>query len=608
MNIQAAEHAISLRPYQEEDRTKTVDAFLGKGITRGLGVWPTGGGKTVMFSELHLEPRMQQWIRTFPTHKQKILVLAHREELLSQARDKILRSNPDLIVDIEQADKRASLMADVIVASVPTLTASKGKRMHKFHPEQFRLVVVDEAHHATAPGYLAILQYFGFLPPATWMKESMPSRAEGKNALLEWQRAKLESWDRIGAAKDRFLLGVTATPERGDGVGLEAVFQEIVFQRSIRDLMQMNYLCRLRAFRVETTTSLDAVQTRAGDFAQEQLASAVNEAVRNAKAVKAYKDYAEGRKGVTFCVNVAHAMSMAQAYNEAGVPAAAIHGGLNEERRKEILTKFASGEIKMVTNCQILTEGTDIPDIGVIIHARPTKSKLLYVQMTGRGLRIHPGKLDCIVIDIVDLTRKHSLITAPELLGLPIEFNAKGEDLLDAKVKLEKAEEDNPLLDLSHVQSLDDIQIQVEEVDLLGSFHDPLIDQFAQLSWRKTGEGFTLEWRGELLNERLDVVQQKDGSWEARHYGDARGTRTKWKSSCATDLEAVKQAESYLQKNQNGAHTILKKNVPWKAAPATNFQKDNLQKLGYKLNWDKLTRGEAANIIQLYHAKKERTA
>jgi superfamily II DNA or RNA helicase len=602
MNIQKAEHAFKLRPYQEQDRKAVSDAFLQRGISRALGVWPTAGGKTVMFSELHLEPEMQRWLNQFPTGRQKILVIAHRDELIEQAVKKLEASNPNLIIEVEKAGRKASPLADVIVASIQTLTGARGKRMKRLDPDRFRIVVVDEAHHAASPSYLTVLQYFGFLPPPHFMEESRPARDRGRDALLEWQRDKLSVWDGLHKP-ERLLLGVTATPKRGDNIGLEAVFQEIVFNRTIRELMELGFLSRLRAFRVLTSTSLDEVATRAGDFAQEALGSTVNNDVRNTKAVKAYLEYAAGKKGVTFCVNVAHAQSLAAAYNAAGVPAAAIHGMLSDEKRKELLDKFRSGELLMLTNCQILTEGTDIPDIECIVHARPTKSTLLYIQMTGRGLRTAPGKSCCIVIDIVDVTRKHSLISAPELLGLPVSFDAKGDDLLETKVKLEDAAQANPLANLEDIKSIDDVQLRVEEVDLLGQFHDDAIDNHAALAWRKTGEGYELAWRGDILNECMEIVK-KDIGWEIRYKKDARAQKANWQDQANSPAEAIKKAEDYIKKEKNWVHQMMRQNRPWREQPASDHQKQHLQKMGYNLNFDNLSRGEADNLIKLYWSKK----
>jgi superfamily II DNA or RNA helicase len=200
-------HAITLFDYQSEDRAKTADAFFA-GQTRLLGVWPTGAGKTVLFSEFHLEPRVQEWLKTFPTTHRKILVLAHRDELISQAVTKIQRSNPDLVIGVEKAEQKSRVLDDVVVASVQTLSASSGKRMKKLDKDRFRIVVVDEAHHAASPSYLAILQHFGFLPPAEFMKDTRPTKQDGRAALLSWQRERLNAWDEINKVSTPEEAGV----------------------------------------------------------------------------------------------------------------------------------------------------------------------------------------------------------------------------------------------------------------------------------------------------------------------------------------------------------------------------------------------------------------
>lgn len=592
--------AVTLRDYQLEDREKVVRAFLEQGHTRVLGVWPTASGKTVMFSELHLEQQMASWLKQYPQEHQKILVLAHRTELLAQAAAKLAKSNPDLFIDIDQAGKQASPFADVVVASIQTLTATRGKRLRRLDPDQYRIVIVDEAHHAASPSYHVVLQHFGFLPPPHFAQELKPEKKDGKEKRLKWQRDRLDRWD-ASYRPDRLLLGVTATSKRGDNIGLEAVFQEIAFERSIREMVEKGYLCPLRAFRVLSGTSLEEVATRAGDFAQDELAKAVNIQDRNAKAVRAYLDYAPGLKGITFCANVAHSYSMAAAFNSAGVPAAVIHGGLSEAYRAQILQAFVAGEIRMLTNCNVLTEGVDIPDIQVIIHARPTKSSLLYIQMTGRGFRIFPGKPYCVIIDIVDITRKHSLFTSPELFGLPADFDAKGQDLLEAKRFVEGIAAAHPLADVTDVKAIEDCQIRVTEVDLLGRFHDEHIDRHASLAWRKTGDGYEIDWRGELLNEAVEI--QKDGEKWKTFY--RKGQREVWQKESATPEAALKAGEQYLKTNLAHIHSMNQRDTSWVNLPATNNQKLLVEGF-YRINTETLTKGQARDLISAYYSDKRK--
>jgi ATP-dependent helicase IRC3 len=600
--VAAPSRAISLFDYQEEDRAKVVTAFLDKQRTRLLGVWPTGSGKTVCFAELHLEDRLKAWLHKFDVDKRQILVLAHRDELITQAVSKIQRSNPDLKIGIEKAQYKSDPDDDVVVASIQTLTSAKGKRLRKLDPARFRIVVVDEAHHAASPSYHAVLQHFGFLPPGDFWATTRPTPNLGRAALLEWQRRRLNSWDREQDLS-RLLLGVTATPKRGDNIGLECVFQEIVFERSIREMIERGRLCRLRAFRVKTDTSLDAVGMRAGDFEQEKLAAAINVDKRNVVAVKAYLEYASGRKGITFCANVAHAQAMAQTYNAMGVRAEVVHGNLPEAERRRILKAFTAGEITMLTNCNVLTEGFDEPDVQCIIHARPTKSSLLYIQMTGRGLRVHPGKENCVIIDIVDVTKKHSLMTSPELLGLPADFDAKGGDLLEAKKSVEATQKQFPLADLDDVKSLDECQLRVKEVDLLGNFRDDVLDNHGQLAWERTGDGYEINWRGQLLNEFAQVAPEADGRWTFTH---KKGSRTQFAEHHKTAAEAVAAGEAWLRRNKPIQWSLNQKNTKDAGAPANDDQKKQIRSLGLKASVDNMTKGEARLLLQHHYAKRRR--
>ncbi len=614
-DVAAPDRAITLFDYQEEDRTKVVDDFLA-GETRLLGVWPTGAGKTVLFSELHLEPRMNSWLHSFTPDMRQILVIAHRDELISQAVKKIQRSNPDLSIGVEKAEQRAAADSDVVVASVQTLTASRAKRLKKLDPARFRIVVVDEAHHAASPSYLTILQHFGFLPPAEFMAETRPKKEHGRAALLSWQRERLAAWDAIRhvgtvnafgsfeEAGTKLLLGVTATSKRGDNIGLEAIFNKISFDRTIREMIQRARLCRLKAYRVNSDTSLDDVGVRAGDFEQEKLATAVNVDKRNKVAVKAYLDYCQGRKGITFCANVAHAMSMAETYRAAGVTAMCVHGQMSRADRALALELFSAGEIKMLTNCNVLTEGFDEPDVQCIIHARPTKSSLLYIQMTGRGLRVHPGKDNCIIIDIVDVTRKHSLITSPELLGLPMGFDAKGGDLLEAKEKVEATQAAHPLADLTDVKDLDDCQLRVAEVDLLGNFHDEVLDQSStKLAWERTGEGYEISWRGQLLNEFAKVVQREDGQWAFRH---EKGRRIDHEKTFPTPEAAIAGAEQWLHKNKPSAWSLNQKRASDADQPVPPDMAKQIQSFGLRASAANMTKGEARLILQHHYSKQRR--
>jgi len=214
------------------------------------------------------------------------------------------------------------------------------------------------------------------------------------------------------------LVGLTATPKRGDNLGLDKVYEEVVFHLPMLDLMRQGRLAMLKGKRVETAVDLDEVRVRAGEFVESDLAAAVDTPERNALLVEAWSRHAEGRKRtVVFAVNVAHATAIRDAFRSKGITSEVVLGETPADERREILSAFHAGKIQVLTNCMVLTEGYDEPAIDCIVMARPTKSQGLYIQCVGRGARTAPEKEDCLVIDMADNTSRHSLVSFPDLAG-----------------------------------------------------------------------------------------------------------------------------------------------------------------------------------------------
>ncbi|MCK4777560.1 MAG: DEAD/DEAH box helicase, partial [Actinomycetia bacterium] len=347
-----------LRDYQREALEAIWNSYK-SGIRRQLISLPTGCGKTVIFSFL---PRYFKM-------KKKMLVLAHREELLFQAKDKIVAINKELKlnVGIEKAVMETDYDDDIIIASVQTIGRGN-ERIKKFNPDDFSIIVVDEAHHAVAPTYKAILKHFGIFDKDT----------------------------------DKLLLGFTATPKRGDGIGLEEIFEDITYSQSITHMIEANYLANIIGYRVNTKVNLEGVKVRMGDFVIGDLSRKVNVEERNALIIKSYLKLAKNRKTVVFCTNVAHAKQVALIFNKHKIKAVPVWGNMPSKNRAAVLKKFKNDKIDVITNCNLLTEGFDEPGIDCIIMARPTKSQLLYTQMIGRGTRPFPNKENLMVIDISD--------------------------------------------------------------------------------------------------------------------------------------------------------------------------------------------------------------
>lgn len=500
----AKPEAYQTRYYQTDALHASLEAFQRKIVRQIVGI-PTGTGKTVILAKLL--DAYRPWLEQFPATHRKMIVVAHREELLHQATEKILRANPALNIDIEQATKHASAHADVVVASVQTLAARAGRRLAKFDPAQYRVVAIDECHHAVAPSYRRVIEHFEMLPPPTFR----PLRPEPSyKEALKQQRARLRAWDRRGAP-DRLLLGLTATPYRGDKLGLEAVFQSIVYTKTIEEMIREKFLCRLRAIRVQSLASIDEVTVRGGDFNPSELSRIVNSLTRNKLAVQAYRDYAAGRRAVVFCADVDHAKTMAATFRREGIDAKSIDGSMSGTDRQPILEAFRNRQFPVLCNCQILTEGWDDPGVDCIVHARPTKSSLLYIQMTGRGSRLAPGKEDCLVIDVVDATKRHSLITMPSLFGLPVGFDFNGADVIDIADQIAAIRADKPTL---VGLTLEEIRMKAEIVNLFAATDD-VIERFAHYTWCKVEGHYVLTLpTAEPGTVYLDIRENPFKTWD----------------------------------------------------------------------------------------------
>lgn len=455
---------MNLRPYQQQCLDKSLERYRA-GVNRQLAVLATGLGKAVLFAAL----------RQHHEFRKRVMVLVHREELANQAADKIFHWNPGLMIGVEMANRYAAPMHTFIVASVPTLGRKNSQRILRFDPADFDCIVSDESHHSTSPQWRNVLDHFGLMTP-------------NPEAPLS--------------------LGLTATPNRSDGMGLRQCFDEIVFDMGIRQGIESKFLCDLRGIRISSDTSLDAVKVRAGEFADDDLAKTVNTTKRNALIVKEWYKHAFGKKTIVFTVDVQHALDLAEAFKAHGVTAEAIWGDDPERARK--LASHRKGETDVLCNCAILTEGYDDPSIGCIVDAAPTKSTLRYTQKIGRGTRICDGKDDCLVMDVVDNCSKHSLMTVSSLLGLPKSLDLKGEKYSAAKERLDRIAREFPTANVQDIKSLDQLKSIAENISLFQVSYPPEISQLSELAWRQQGEGYMLAVNRELVTISKDL---RDEFW-----------------------------------------------------------------------------------------------
>ena len=570
-----------LRPYQRECIQRIVDSYKAN-RRRVLVSLPTGTGKTVVFASFPRALRM----------KKKMLILAHRDELLEQAREKLLTIDPEITVTIEQAERRADPNAQVVIASVPTLGRAGGKRLEALEPEAFSIIVVDEAHHAVAKTYRRIFEHFGVLSDAALRSElSSPStRSPSPSSIL--------------------LVGFTATPRRGDGRGLGEVFEDIVYARGIEEMIREGWLCPITGWRITTDVDLDQVEVRSGDFVESQLARAINQRSRNDAVLDAYSKYASGRRAIVFCADVAHAKAMADTFASAGIDAQAVWGEMSRDARREALESLRTGATKVLTNCNVLTEGFDEPRVECVVMARPTKSRLLYAQMIGRGTRLHTGKTHLTVIDVADNSREHSLAGIHNVLDLPNDIDLEGADALTTADSIRRIARDAPWISLDQLRSGADVSLVINAMqgvvrarDIVAerirffSFEPPeAIRHLTTLAWHTApGGDFALE----LGDERLVITQTILGKWLLTLYG--HGATTRLQSSQHLEW-IVGFADEWIRKERVDSLKLASMEASWRQLAPTEKQLAQIARMRVPVP-KALTRGQASWIISLQRSR-----
>ena len=385
---------MNLRPYQQ-------DAVVA--IERGweeyrsqLLVLPTGCGKTIAFAAL-----AKKW----SDEGMGVLIIAHREELLEQAQDKIKKAT-GLDTALEKANSTGyDSFFNVCVASVQTLHSA---RLKKWDQGRIQRIIIDEAHHALADSYARPLEYF----------------------------------------KDAKVLGVTATPDRGDKKTLGERFENIAYEYSLRQAIKDGYLSPIVAQMSPLDIDLSGVKIVAGDYDADGLDSAITPYLMS--AAQTIKQNATDRKTLVFLPLVRTSQAFVEACRSIGLTACHIDG--QSEDRKEILQRYATGEFQVLSNASLLTEGYDCPDISCVVCLRPTKSRPLYSQIIGRGTRLAPGKENLLVLDFLWHTAKHELC-------VPASLFAKTAD--EAKQVMESIRVGGGSRDL--IKAEEDVQRQREE-------------------------------------------------------------------------------------------------------------------------------------------------
>lgn len=494
------------RPYQNT-AIRAINEDLAVGINALLLVLCTGSGKTVLAANLPTEVLKMK-------RGEQLMFLVHRDELVFQAKEKFERYNPELNVSIEKAEYYADPNADIIIASVQTLGkepddgSTYGKRLKKFNPARLRCLVIDESHHSPGENYLRIIRYFRVM--------------------------------KGDAARDpsKLLLGITATPNRSDNIGLELVFDKITYdygiEQACNDGIMIDgelypYLARPHGHRVSTNVDISKVKSTKDDFNIAQLGNAINTPERNNLVVDKYIELGQNFPFMVFTADIQHSHDMSAAFIRRGLICYPVSGNTPKDERRKFIRLYKEGAALGLASCDALTEGSDLPMATVGLMAKPDKSPLKYQQKAGRIFRPYPSPEDyiemraagivpdrikktAIIIDFCDTSARHSLVTIPTLYGLRADFDLRGESAADVAAKVSAIQKKLPGIDIKQYSSLEAIESAVLHVDLFRPPTVPdLVRKHSKFGWLEVGEGcyqIGIASTGSLLQVKVNTLGQ----------------------------------------------------------------------------------------------------
>ena len=362
-----------LRDYQQTGVDLIRGEFVKK-IRSTLFVLATGGGKTVIFCHVAQQTAARN---------KNVLILVHRVELLRQTSKALSKSNVEH--GLINPKYTPNLTAPVQVASVQTLI----KRLSQMTPPD--LIIIDEAHHATAGSWRKVVDYF-------------------PNARI---------------------LGVTATPIRGDRKGLDELFESIVVGPQTPDLIELGFLVKPIIYAPPKQIDFSEVKVVRGDYDSKQITEIMDRPTITGSAVEHYSKICPGVPCVVFCVSVSHAEHVAEDFRQKGFSAYSVDGSMDDDQRSRILSGLGDGTIQIVTSCDLISEGTDIPAIECAILLRPTQSTGLYIQQVGRALRLSEGKTRAVILDHVGNVLNHGF--PDDFREWTLEGRKKGKKLTPAE-------------------------------------------------------------------------------------------------------------------------------------------------------------------------------
>lgn len=443
---------MELRPYQQEAKDAIFEQW-DNGVLKTLLVLPTGCGKTVVFAKV-----TEECVR----RGNRVLILAHRGELLDQAADK-LKKTTGLGSALEKAESSCqNSWYRVVVGSVQTLM--REKRLNTFSEDYFDTIIIDEAHHCISEGYQRVLRHF--------------SQAH--------------------------VLGVTATPDRGDMRNLGTYFDSLAYEYTLPKAIKEGYLTPIKALTIPLKIDMSGVAVQAGDFKVSDIGTALDPYLQG--IAEEMQKYCQNKKTVVFLPLVKTSQKFRDLLNECGFCAAEVNG--ESKDRTEILKDFESGKYNVLCNSMLLTEGWDCPSVDCIVVLRPTKVRSLYSQMVGRGTRLHPGKDHLLLLDFLWHTERHELCHPASLI-------CENEEMVQKMTEnLEKASGVAVDIEEAAKQASEDVIAQREEA---------LAKQLAEMRKRKKKLVDPLQFEMSIQAEDLSGYVPNFG-WEASPPSDKQKT------------------------------------------------------------------------------------
>jgi superfamily II DNA or RNA helicase len=562
-----------LRDYQR-DALDAVRAAWSRGVQRPAVVAPTGAGKTVMFS--HMISDRLGWEDGRP--QGRALVLVHRDELADQAIEKIKAVSPGLRVGKVKAGDN-DVNADVVVASVQTLAV--GRRLDQLlaGPSRFTLVVVDECHHAVAPSWRRVMERLGCFGAS----------------------------DREGyAAFTPDVVGFSATLARGDGVGLGSVWQEVAYAISLTRLIRRGHLADVRGIQVAVEDlDLSGVRRSGGDYQTGDLGRAIEESDATHAIAAAYREYAADRPGVVFAPTVDSARSISVDLDMAGFPSAVVAGETSREERQLIYKRYREGDLQILVNCMVLTEGFDAPWASCAVIARPTQSAPLYTQMVGRVLRPWPGKKDALVLDVVGVSGHHKLATLIDLEPGVVVTVRPDQTLAEA---VEEAELAAIADEQEREQAARQSRITTKMVDLFAQSTSVWLRTRAGVWFIPTREGEFFLWPNAEPGKWDACVAPVDGyrnlPWERRHVGLDLSTAMSWAQVEAEEADAsvATKAASWRKRGGKASEAQISMLSRYREFVPSDVDWDTMRKTDAS---DWISVGKASRKFDRHYAKLE---